>query len=54
MKDLKIVEGQKLEIFDNTGEPIQADGDNVGQLPATFTLLEKTMTVIYPPENRIQ
>ena len=54
MKDLKIVEGQKLETFDNTSEPIQADGDNVGHLPATFTLLEKTITVIYPPENRIQ
>lgn len=54
MKDLKVVEGQKLEISDNTGEPIQADGDDVGQLPATFTLFEKTMTIIYPPENRIQ
>ncbi|MCH9637978.1 MAG: diacylglycerol kinase family lipid kinase, partial [Betaproteobacteria bacterium] len=48
MKDLNIVEGQKLEIHNNAGEPIQADGDNIGQLPATFTLLEKRITVVCP------
>ena len=48
MKDLSIVEGQKLEIYNNTGDPIQADGDSAGQLPATFTLFEKKITVVCP------
>ena len=48
MKDLNVVEGQKLEIYNNAGDPIQADGDNAGQLPATFTLLEKKITVVCP------
>jgi len=48
LKGMRLIKGTKLEVTNGRGEPIQADGDNAANLPATFTMAKGTVTVIKP------
>jgi diacylglycerol kinase family enzyme len=44
----RTVAASSLTIEGAAGEPIQADGDIVGMLPATLAVLPAALDVVYP------
>ena len=49
LPDFKIVTGRIVEIEGPEGDPVQADGDVVGHLPARIELREAALSLLVPP-----
>ena len=49
--DVEIVAGTEIDVIGPTGEPVQADGDIVGQLPISIRVAEQPLTLLAPAEG---
>lgn len=48
LKDLRLVRARTLTIEGPEGNPLQADGDGMGQLPAVLEIREEPLLLVYP------
>ena len=51
LADVEIVAGTEIDVIGPTGEPVQADGDIVGQLPIRIRLAEQPLTLLAPAKG---
>jgi len=45
----RLIEARRVEIRGRPGEPLQGDGDVIGQLPAAIEVLPAALALVYPP-----
>jgi diacylglycerol kinase (ATP) len=45
----RVIEARRIEIRGRPGEPIQVDGDGIGQLNAAVEVLPKALDLVFPP-----
>jgi YegS/Rv2252/BmrU family lipid kinase len=45
----RVIEARRIEIRGRPGEPLQGDGDVIGQLDVAIEVLPKALDLIYPP-----
>lgn len=48
LSDVTVVRGQRIAIDGPPGEPVQADGDSDGRLPAVIEVEARALTLVYP------
>ena len=44
-----VIEARRVEIYGRPGEPLQGDGDIIGQLDVAIEVLPNALDLIYPP-----
>jgi YegS/Rv2252/BmrU family lipid kinase len=49
LKSLRIVSGRRIEIAGRPGEPLQGDGDVIGQLDTVIEVLPEALRLVFPP-----
>lgn len=47
----RLIEARRIEIRGRPGEPLQVDGDIIGELDATIEVLPNALDLIYPPRQ---
>lgn len=47
--DVEIVAGREILLDGKPGDPVQADGDLIGELPVPVRVAERRLTLLYPP-----
>jgi YegS/Rv2252/BmrU family lipid kinase len=45
----RLIEARRVEIRGRPGEPLQGDGDVIGQLPAAIEVLPNALELVHPP-----
>jgi hypothetical protein len=45
----RVIEARRIEIRGRPGEPLQGDGDIIGELDAAIEALPRALDLIYPP-----
>lgn len=48
LSDVTVVRGQRIAVDGPVGEPVQADGDSDGRLPAAIEVEEAALRLVYP------
>lgn len=48
LPDVTVVRAQRVTVDGPPGEPMQADGDSDGRLPATIEVEDRALTLVYP------
>jgi len=49
LSSYRVVAARRVEIRGRPGEPLQGDGDVIGQLPAAIEVLPAALELVYPP-----
>jgi YegS/Rv2252/BmrU family lipid kinase len=51
LADVRIVPALRLRILGPAGEPLQSDGDLIGETPIDITIRENAVEILYPPDR---